>query len=186
MRKLITVLLLLAAVPAFGHPGHVGGSGAFLSGFAHPFTGLDHLLAMFAVGLWSAMTTRRVWLAPVCFACVLLIGALLSANDVVLPASEPMIAASVLVLGLLIMTHVRFPEPAVAMLVACFALFHGAAHGTELGISVALLGVLTATLFLHAGGIVIGLATRMHHPWWQRGMGVGIAMIGVGLARAIA
>lgn len=175
------LLLMLAALPAFAHPGH-GETIGFFAGLAHPFTGLDHLLAMLAVGLWSATTTRRIWLAPLSFASVLLIGALLAVNGLVVPAVEPMIAASVLVLGLLIMAQVRLPEPMSALLVGGFAFFHGAAHGVELGATVALAGMVIATALLHGAGIGAGLLLKARSLWWQRGIGAGIALTGAGLA----
>jgi len=181
MRKPITVLLGVAAVPAMAHTGHGSETLGFIAGFAHPFSGLDHLLAMLAVGLWSATTARRIWLAPLCFAAVLLAGALLATNGLVLPAVEPMIAASVLVLGLLVMARVRLPEAVAALVVGGFALFHGAAHGSELGSGAAVAGMVLATAALHTVGIAIGLAVKSREPWWQRGVGAGIVAAGAGL-----
>lgn len=183
MRKLIALLLIcFASFPVFAHSGHVGQSVSFMDGFIHPFIGLDHLLAMFAVGLWSAMATRRIWLAPVSFAVTLLIGALLAQNGLILPAIEPIVAASVLLLGLLVMARSHLPEAATAVLVAGFALFHGAAHGQELNTSIALAGMVLATALLHCLGIAVGLQLKSSNLWWQRIAGAGIALAGAGLA----
>ncbi|MFA7238897.1 MAG: HupE/UreJ family protein [Sulfuricellaceae bacterium] len=182
MRKLIAPLLLLVTLPAFAHTGHAEQSVSFMNGFIHPLTGLDHMLAMFAVGLWSATTTRRIWLAPVSFAATLLIGALLAQGGLALPAVEPIVAASVLLLGLLVMTRSHFPEPATVALVAGFALFHGAAHGQELSAPIALAGMVLATALLHCMGIAVGLLLKLRSLWWQRIAGAGIALAGAGLA----
>lgn len=182
----IALLLTLATLPALAHPGHGADTVGFTTGLAHPFTGLDHLLAMLAVGLWSATTTRRIWLAPLSFAGMLLVGALLAVNGLVVPAVEPVITASVLVLGLLIMARVRLPESISIILVGSFALFHGAAHGAELGNGfesmVALIGMVIATALLHGTGIGAGLWIKARNLWWQRSLGAGIACTGASLA----
>jgi urease accessory protein len=182
LRKFLTLTLVLTALPAAAHPGHGNGTIGLLAGFMHPLTGLDHLLAMFAIGLWSATTTRRAWLALLVFSGALLLGALLAANGLTLPALEPMLAASVLVLGLLLMSRVNLPEAAVAALVASFAWFHGAAHGAELGAGITLAGMMMSTMLLYGAGIAARCWLRMRNQWWQRGIGAGIALTGIGLA----
>ncbi|CAK0778642.1 urease accessory protein [Gammaproteobacteria bacterium] len=181
MCKLIAFLCLFAALPVFAHPGHAEQTIGFMTGFIHPLTGLDHLLAMFAVGLWSATTTRRIWPAPVSFAAMLWIGAWLAQGGLALPAIEPIVAASVLLLGLLILTRSHLPESALAALVGAFALFHGAAHGQELSTSIALMGMVLATALLHCFGIAVGLLLRSRKHWWQRIAGAGIALFGASL-----
>lgn len=182
MRKIIASLLMLTVLPVFAHSGHAEQSVSFMMGFIHPLTGLDHMLAMFAVGLWSAATTRRIWLAPVIFAATLLIGALLAQSGLALPAVEPVIAASVLLLGLLVMSRRRLPDVGVAVMAAGFALFHGAAHGHELSATTALAGMVLATALLHCLGIAVGLPLKSRSLWWQRIAGSGIALVGAGLA----
>lgn len=182
VRITLATLLALAALPVLAHPGHGSETVGFLAGLSHPFTGLDHLLAMLAVGLWSATTTRGSWLAPLSFAGMLLTGATLAANGVTVPVVEPMIAASLLTLGLLIMARVQLHESISALLVGGFALFHGAAHGVELGTSIALSGMVIATALLHAAGIGVGLLLKTRGLWWQRGIGAGITCAGAGLA----
>ena len=128
----------------------------------HPFTGLDHLVAMLAVGVWSALAAaqpgwRSLAAAPLSFAALLWIGALLALGGASLPAVEPMIATSLLVLGLLVATRRALPTPAGMALVGGFALFHGAAHGAELAGPAALAGMVLATGLLHGAGLLIGL-----------------------------
>ena len=156
-----------------------------MDGLLHPLTGLDHLAAMLAVGLWSALSAtsaRRMWLAPVAFAGMLLVGALLGLNGLALPAVEPMIAASLLVMGLLVATRAKLPLAVTAGVVGVFAVFHGIAHGTELaggGNGFApLLGMLVATIALHLAGVGLGLALRSHSVWWPRVVGGLTALLG--------
>ena len=189
--RIPTVLFgLLLAGAASAHTGVDAGSHhGFVSGFLHPITGLDHLAAMLGVGLWSALAgpavDRRLLWAPCGFAALLLVGALASWNGVTLPAVEPLIAASVLLIGLLACTRLALTGPAAAVLVGFFALFHGVAHGLELGHATgtagALLGMMLATLALHATGLVIGLALRQRHDWLPRLMGGGVALFGMAL-----
>lgn len=182
MRKFIASLFLLAALPVFAHSGHAEQTVSFMDGFIHPLTGLDHMLAMFAVGLWSATTARRIWLAPVSFTAMLLIGALLAQSGLALPSVEPMAAASVLLLGLLVMTRSHLPEAAAAALVGGFAVFHGAAHSHELSATIAMTGMVLTTALLHCLGIAVGLLLKSRNLWWQRIAGAGIALAGTGLA----
>jgi urease accessory protein len=168
-----------------GDAGHVhGAADALAAGFSHPFTGLDHLAVMVAVGLWSALTSRRLWLAPLVFAGTLLVGALLGLAGIAMPAVEPMIAASLLVLGLLVATRVQLPAAAGAALVAAFALFHGAAHGQELAgpsATFAIAGMVAATALLHAAGVGLGWALRERAAWLPRAGGAAIALFGAAL-----
>ncbi|WP_459618271.1 HupE/UreJ family protein [Bordetella sp. 2513F-2] len=186
-RAAVATLLALPAL-ALAHPGHdhvaaAGATGASLAaGFLHPLTGLDHLCAMVVLGVWSAMTARRVWLAPLTFALLLLAGALLGRAGLALPAVEPMIAVSLLVLGLLTAARARLPESAGAAVAGLFALFHGHAHGAELpGGAVAwayIGGFMAATIALHCAGIAGGLGLRRMHAWAARVLGGGVALYG--------
>ena len=186
------VALLLAALPlaASAHTGVDGGlHHGLAAGFLHPLAGADHLAAMVAVGLWSALAARRAWpdllWAPLGFASMLLAGALAGLAGVQLPAVEPMIAASLLVLGLLFVTQRRLPPLAAAALVGAFAVFHGMAHGQELagesGAALTLAGMLAATVLLHAAGIAAGWALRHGHRWLPRLAGAAVALFGVAL-----
>ncbi|MDM0000569.1 HupE/UreJ family protein [Variovorax sp. J22P240] len=190
-------LALLAALPlvASAHTGVDGGHHhGFVAGFFHPLTGADHLAAMVAVGLWSALTARRAWpdllWAPLGFSVMLLAGAVAGLGGVQLPAVEPMIAASLLVLGLLVVTQRRLPALAAAALVGVFAVFHGIAHGQELAgesaAAMTLAGMLAATVALHGAGIAVGWSLRQSHRWLPRLAGAAVAMFGVALLGGLA
>lgn len=146
---------------ALAHPGHPDAFG-FNDGFAHPFSGLDHLLAMLAVGLWAAQNKRSApWVLPLAFPLMMVVGAVLAFSGLQMPGVETGVAASVAVLGLLIGFAIRMPVWASAGVVSVFALFHGYAHGSELphGASALWYGVgfVTATALLHFLGLAIGL-----------------------------
>jgi len=163
---------------------HHEAAGALAAGFAHPFTGLDHLAAMVALGTWSAMTAKRAWTAPLAFAAMLLAGALLGLAGVRLPGVEPMIAASLLVIGLLVAGRAQLPAAAGAALAAGFALFHGIAHGAELAgpsAAFALAGMVAATALLHGAGIGLGLLMRQRAAWLPRTGGAAVALFGAAL-----
>ena len=161
---------------------HVGGDGAahhgFAAGFTHPFTGIDHLLAMLLIGLWSATLTRRWWVAPLAFVVMLLVGALLASAGLALPAVEPVIALSLVLLGALLAARTAWPAAAMAAVAALFALFHGAAHGTELQGMEALAGMVLATALLHGIGLFAGHALRRHSLWWARTAGIVASLVG--------
>ncbi len=197
-RSIPTVLLAAVAALPLAASAHTGVDGGmhhgFVTGFMHPLTGADHLAAMVAVGLWSALAARRalpdlLW-APLAFAGMLLAGALAGLAGVQLPAVEPMIAASLLALGLLVATRVRLPAVAAMVVVGVFAVFHGVAHGYELaseeGAALTLAGMVCATVLLHAAGIAVGWALRNASAWLPRV--AGAAVLGLGatlLAQAI-
>lgn len=197
LSRFAPALALLAALPlaASAHTGVDGGlhHGLF-TGFLHPLTGADHLAAMVAVGLWSALTARRAWpdllWAPLGFAAMLLVGAVAGLGGLQLPAVEPMIAASLLVIGLLVVTQRRLPGLTAAMLVGVFAVFHGVAHGQELagesGAALTLAGMLAATVLLHIAGIAIGWSLRNGHRWLPRLAGAAVAAFGVALLGGLA
>ena len=135
------------------------------TGFAHPFYGLDHVLAMVAVGLWaSQLGGRALWLLPLTFPVVMAAGAALGLSGVALPWVETGIAASVMVLGAAVALTLR-PSLAVSVpLIGLFALLHGFAHGVELPAQASALaygaGFVAATLMLHLAGLAIGLAAN--------------------------
>ncbi len=161
--SLAAIAVLGLSSGAFAHPGHEGG---LTGGLAHPFTGLDHVLAMVAVGLWASQLGRpAMWLLPAVFPVVMAGGALLGANGVALPFVELGIVASVVVLGAAVAFGLRVSLTLSAALVGVFALFHGHAHGAELPAAGSALlygtGFVAATLVLHAVGVGIGaLAQR--------------------------
>ncbi|RJP64015.1 MAG: urease accessory protein UreJ [Comamonadaceae bacterium] len=180
-RGLPALALAALSFSAAAHVGDAEAHGGFLTGFLHPITGLDHLAAMLAVGVWSAMTTKRLWIAPVSFAALLLAGALLAQAGVAFPAIEPMIAASMLVVGLLLAAQVKLPEATGAVLVGAFALFHGAAHGQELVDGSALAGMVLGTAVLHSVGIAMGLGLKRANHWLPRMAGGVVALMGLNM-----
>ncbi len=153
---------------------------SFLSGFKHPVSGLDHVVAMVAVGLWGAqLGAPAIWVLPVAFPMVMAFGGMLGLLGVPLPGMEIGIAASAILLGAAVMMELRPPLALAALLVGFFAIFHGYAHGSELpaGESGLLysLGFVMATGCLHAVGISIGLIHRW--SWGQRALRVAGAAI---------
>jgi len=145
--------------------------------------------AMLAVGFWSALSTRRVWLAPLAFANMLLVGALLGMSGIALPALEPMVAATVLALGLLVATRAQFPGAVSAALAGGFAVFHGMAHGIEVsGASpvAVLVGMVAGTAVLHGLGLAAGLALHARSVWWPRLAGAALALWGGALLAQLA
>lgn len=171
MKRTLKITLATAAALAAGMgsalahtglPGHV--HGGFAAGLLHPLGGLDHLLAMIAVGVWSALTTRgassRVWIAPVVFVTAMLAGAVLGHAGAPLPLVETGIALSVALLGLMILARVELPTLAGAGLVGLFAIYHGHAHGAEAtgAIAAYMAGFAVATASLHVCGILAGTA----------------------------
>lgn len=186
--RLATFVSSLGLLPAVlsAHPGHDGGHGLewdFAGGFTHPIFGLDHLFAMVAVGVWAAQLGGRArWIAPATFVGVMALGAFLGAQQVAVPAVEQMIAASLLVLGLMIVLAKRLPFALGLGLVALFAAFHGFAHGAELpassdGLSYGL-GFVASTLLLHGCGLAVGKAAVLKSVWIPRVAGVALASFG--------
>ncbi|RLQ23070.1 Ni/Fe hydrogenase [Seongchinamella sediminis] len=183
--------LLFISQTAFAHEAS-GLAGGFASGLMHPVLGWDHVAAMVAVGLWGAVLGQpAIWVLPVTFPLVMAIGGALGVAGVALPGVEIGIAASALVLGVMVLAAARPPLWLAALIVAAFAVFHGHAHGTELpGAASPLaysLGFVLSTGLLHMLGIAFGLLTR-----WRSGVvlvragGAVIAMAGaLFLSRAI-
>lgn len=181
-RALVAASLAALASPAFAHV-ETGQAVGFLTGLWHPVSGLDHVLAMVAVGLWGVqLGAPAIWLLPVTFPIVMALGGFLGLLGAPLPGVEVGIAASAILLGAAVMTERPLPLYAAAALVGLFAVFHGHAHGTELppGQSGLLysLGFVVATGCLHAVGIAIGAI----HRWPAGRIVLRIAGGGVGLA----
>lgn len=164
----------------------LGGSGAgFVAGFAHPLGGLDHVLAMVAVGLWAAqLGGRATWQVPLAFVATMAVGGMLGFSGVALPSVELGIAGSLLVLGAMVAAAVRLPVALGAGLVGFFALFHGHAHGAEMpaiaSAGLYAFGFMLATALLHAAGLVAGLGLKHRAAEWVvRLGGAGVAAAGV-------
>lgn len=162
LRRLpISLLVIMAATaPAFAHLDPVV-HGSFAAGFTHPLFGLDHILAMVAVGLWAASVGGRAIVAvPAAFVATMAIGFVAALFGMPLPLVEPVILASVIFIGIMVAMALPLPSIAVGGVVAFFALFHGHAHGEEMGAAGAFqygLGFVAATVLLHASGIAIAL-----------------------------
>jgi len=180
----VMLLLLLSATPLSAHvqPGQTEG---FLTGMRHPVSGLDHVLAMIAVGLWGAqLGAPAIWLLPVTFPMMMAVGGFLALIGVSLPGVEVGIAVSALALGMVVAMEVRPRMTIAAVIVGMFAIFHGYAHGAELpagqsGVTYSI-GFVISTGLLHATGITIGLIHRYRTgARVLRLAGAGIALAGV-------
>jgi urease accessory protein len=186
----LPVALMLPAL-AFAHVGADAGAHhgtAFIDGLVHPFTGIDHLAAMLMVGIWSALvfkdSPQRMWAVPGVFACLLAVGGLIGFDAHSFSIAEPMIAVSLLVLGLLVATQIRLSMLPGALLVGSFAIFHGIAHASELsGASAAatLSGMVLGTMSLHVIGMLLGRFVLSRNLWLPRSVGALVTLLGLGL-----
>lgn len=185
-RFITAMILLIVSGAALAHTGHT--VSGWEAGLTHPFSGLDHMLAMLAVGLWAAQGGgRKVWLLPAAFMSALVAGAGVAMMlQCVFPVLETGIALSVLAMGLLIALSLRLPVRGSMLVAALFGLFHGYAHGLELPASATLpslyvTGFLLATAALHLGGIAAGVLMREKYTLLTKISGGAIALSGVGL-----
>ena len=183
---LLVAMAALAGRPALAHIVDGSAAGGFFGGFAHPLFGLDHVVAMIAVGLWGAfLGPPAIWVLPIAFPLVMAFGGAMAILGIAVRGVEIGIALSAIALGGMIALAVRARLVPAAMLVAGFAIFHGHAHGAELppgtdavAFSV---GFVMATGLLHLTGIAFGLLTR-----WPIGrIGVRVAGIGIALVGAV-
>ncbi|MGQ4273226.1 HupE/UreJ family protein [Terrihabitans sp. B22-R8] len=173
----------LAATPALAHTG-VGDTHGFIHGFAHPIGGLDHVLAMVAVGLFaSILGGRALWAVPAAFVGMMLVGGGLGITGVDLPAVELGITASIIMLGAVTALGLSWPLTAAMALVGFFALFHGHAHGAEMPLDADAFGYsagfAAATILLHAMGVGAGVLVR--NPLVVRTAGAAMALTGIAL-----
>ena len=188
-RCLITLAITLAAtIPAFAHLDPIE-HGSIAAGFSHPLFGLDHILAMVAVGLWAAQQGgRAIWAVPAAFIGTMALGFAAALAGMPLLFVEPVILASVIFIGIAIALALPIPTSAMAALVGFFALFHGHAHGGELGAAGAwqfAIGFVLATGLLHAVGIAAGLfLSRISGKLLTRVAGAATALGGLFLAFA--
>ena len=167
MRKTITVgalaAVLLAPAMAWAHT--QGPSASLVEGFIHPFMGLDHVLATVAVGVWAAqLGARAVWAVPAAFVTAMIAGAVIGRGGIEVATVAPLVAATVLALGMLIMSGFRASVFEGALLAAAFAVFHGAAHTAEAPPAVNVVvygaGFLAATVLLQLTGMFAAFAVR--------------------------
>lgn len=181
---LLLLALLLSSTNLFAHP-LLGTQSGFSNGFFHPLSGLDHILAMLAVGIWAAqMGGKAKWIIPITFVGIMSVGGMLGMNNISLPFAEIGILVSVVVLGVLILAGVRLPMLVSSILVGVFALCHGHTHGTELpaaasGVMYAI-GFALTTIVLHLSGIGFGTAvTKIANEKIVKFSGAVIALMGL-------
>lgn len=164
LRAAVAALAVACALPAWAH-NDVGHTTGFIAGLLHPLSGLDHIIAMVAVGVWAAQLGGvALWALPLVFPLVMVGGGVLALFGLPLPGVEIGIAASALALGAAIIAGLRWPVAAAAVLVGFFAIFHGHAHGAEVPAGASVLsyslGFVGATAGLHLLGIAIGSLRR--------------------------
>ena len=192
------LFFIAAGALSTGASAHMGtdlhSHGSFMTGLLHPLGGMDHLLAMLAVGVWSALSARRagpalLW-GPLAFANMLVLGALLGLQGMGGAVVEPLVAASVLALGLLVLTRQGMSAVASMALVGGFAVFHGLAHGTELAATgnawAAVAGMFATTIALHLTGVALGWTLRAAPAWTTRATGAAVAVSGMALLLKLA
>ena len=183
VRSILFALCILLPSLAYAHVG-AGSTQGFISGVAHPVGGLDHLLAMVAVGIWAVqMGQRSIWVVPLAFVSVMALGGVSGISGMAVPLAEQGIIISVLALGILIAAAVRLPLAASVVIVGLFAVFHGYAHGTEMPETVSGmaygLGFILSTVLLHACGIGSGfLMQRISGPQLVRIAGAAVTAFG--------
>lgn len=182
------LFLLGAALAPSAAAAHVveGSASGFTSGFMHPISGPDHLLAMVAVGLWGAILGRPLIVAlPVTFPMMMAVGALVGVAGVPLPGIEVGVALSAIALGAVVAAAYRMPVPGAVALVAVFALFHGQAHGAALPEAVSpvayAVGFVTSTGLLHLAGIGIGFLFDMGETGRRVVQGFGLVIVLAGV-----
>ena len=186
--RLASVLLLFPGM-AMAHTG-VGETTGFLHGLSHPITGVDHLIAMVAVGLWAAqMGGRALWIVPSVFVGVMFLGGIAGITGMAIPFMEGGILVSLLVLGVLLAGAFKFPLLVSSSIVGFFALFHGLAHGAEMPASLGAvsycIGFIFSTALLHVVGIVSGLTLRrLNLGMLSRYAGGAVALSGIYFAMA--
>lgn len=177
------ILACLVPAIALGHTA-TADSGGLLHGWAHPFSGLDHLCAMIAVGLWAAqLGGRAIWLVPLSFVGMMTLASLAGMSQLPLPFIEPGIVLSLLVMGVLIAAAVHLPLLTSSVLVGTFALCHGYAHGAETPADVSgmsyTIGFILATSLLHVLGIAsASLFRRLRRGDWVRYAGSLVTLSG--------
>jgi urease accessory protein len=191
MKKLSIAAAGLAALayaePALAHSGAEGHAHGLLNGLVHPVTGLDHVLAMLGVGVWSAlaMPASRVLIAPLVFVAAMLAGAAAGVAGLSFTAAEAGIAVSIIAIGLMIVSRIEVPAAPAALLIGAFGVMHGYAHGAEAegGVLAYMAGFTLTTAALHLTGIGLGRwlvnSTRV-----TRAAGAAMALAGFSLLLA--
>jgi urease accessory protein len=188
MRRIALALALILGTAGAAYAHTPGATDAGLAeGFAHPLLGLDHLLAMVAVGLWAAqLGGRALWLVPVSFMAMMAVGGAAALAGIDLPAVEFGILGSLLALGALVAAAARLPVVLGAAFVGFFAFFHGHAHGAEMPAAASAglyaLGFISVTGLLHGIGVALGLYLQgAAARWIVRAGGAAVAATGLTL-----
>lgn len=186
--SLVALATVLPLSPTFAHTG-VGQTTGFFFGFTHPIGGVDHVLAMVAVGLFAALLGgRALWLVPAAFVTMMAVGGALGLASVNVPFVELGIGLSVVALGAAVALQVNMPLSAAMGFVGLFAIFHGHAHGSEMpetlsGLTYAT-GFVTATALLHFVGVGLGLTMGRLARVSQAAGGL-IALTGIGIVAGL-
>ncbi len=183
-KKLLAFTLLFTSPFAFAHAGH---SDNFFAAFAHPFSGIDHLLMMLCVGIFAGRAGGHArWQLPTAFLGAMLAGAMLGSAGHAPAGFEAGIAAGLIALGVLFVWRVALPRAVHLVIIAAFALLHGMAHGGELsGAMPSLSGMLAATALLHGAGILIAAKIPAENARVYRGVGAALSLLGGGLLIAV-
>jgi urease accessory protein len=193
LRAIAAAAATLLPTAAWAHTG-AGSAVGFVHGFVHPVSGIDHVLAMIAVGIFAAnLGGRALWAVPATFVSVMALGGALGMAGIAVPFVEIGIAGSVIVLGLAVALRWQWPVAAAMALVGAFAVFHGHAHGAEMPVDASgfeyAAGFMIATALLHAVGIGFGLGIarfgRVHAPRAIQFGGVAMAVAGLGLLSGV-
>ena len=187
MKKIVSLVAITFTAIAGNAEAHVGQGLhlGFAQGFVHPLGGLDHVLAMFAVGLFASLLAGKArWLVPACFVTMMIAGGMLGSFGVQLPLVEIAIALSVVVLGAVVALQWKAPVTKALGMVGFFAVFHGFAHGAEMPANSSsvgyVLGFVLATAALHGAGLALGLAFKAYRKVLPLGGGA-MALAGFGL-----
>lgn len=176
---LLALVALTASTSAFAHPGH-GLETGFATGFMHPLTGWDHLLVMLSLGIWAARRpAAQGWQLPVVFVGEMALAASVAMTWLPVSLAETLVAASVLVMGVLLVSNVKVSRAVQVGVVSMAAAAHGYVHGLEIGSQwSALAGMVLATASLHLLGWLLG---RQTHPRLQQATQLlGGVMLGLG------
>ena len=176
MKRLLILAVFIAPSAAVAHPAHATGD---FAGLLHPLTGPDHLLAMLGVGLWATQQTQNRLALPLTFLTAMVAGFAAASLGLTLPAFEPLILASVILLGAATAMALRASLTIALQLIILFGLAHGAAHGSEGAGPTFALGMLAATAALHATGAIFGMTLNRR---MMRLAGGATLIAGVGLA----
>lgn len=175
--RICTILFLSSPAITLAHTGL--GERHFADGLIHPFLGVDHLIAMVIVGIWGVLNGHRAWVMPACFITVLSVGAVAGQSGHTTPGLETIVAASVVVFGVMLALRPKLGVLTSMILIGVSAYFHGLAHGAELatGLNV-LAGIILGSALLHTLGIIIAMRFLMKRPEFSQRLGKTVALLG--------